>query len=136
MCNNHTTSVTCYYTYFKLYAVHFSLLLLTENAISQSGVPSKEKLKTLFNTFQQAEKCLYIWFVRLSVCACSNSRKYSSNVLKFQYVIHIGHSMNHIENGIHGTHGSSTETHKSFLIHYGIWRGGILKTHYNMFLLH
>ena len=40
------------------------------------------------------EKCLCIRFVSLSVsclsvCPSSNSRKYSSNVLKLKYVIHI-----------------------------------------------
>ena len=29
-----------YYIHFKLYEVHFSLLLLTEDSFSQSGVPS------------------------------------------------------------------------------------------------
>ena len=52
--------------------------------------------------------------VCLSVCARSNSRKYSSNVLKFKYVTHVWYSMDRIENGIYGTHGSSTETHKFF----------------------
>ena len=32
--------------------------------------------------------------------------------------------MDRIENGIYGTHGSSRERHKSFLIHYGLWGGG------------
>ena len=40
VCNNHTTSITSYYTYFKFYEVHFSLLSLTEDSFSQSGVPS------------------------------------------------------------------------------------------------
>ena len=40
VCNTHTTSITRHYTYFKFYEVHFSLLLLTEDSFSQSGVPS------------------------------------------------------------------------------------------------
>ena len=37
--------------------------------------------------------------VFLFVCAHSNSCKYSSNVLKLIYVIHIWHTMDHIEKG-------------------------------------
>ena len=35
--------------------------------------------------------------------------------------------MDRIENGIYGIHRSSTETHKSFLIHYSLWGVGYLK---------
>ena len=31
--------------------------------------------------------------------------------------------MNHVENGIYKSNGLSTETHKSFPIHYGLWGG-------------
>ena len=61
--------------------------------------------------------------VCLSVCARFNSGKYSSNVLKFKYVTHIRYSLDRIENDVYGTHRSSTETHKSFLIHYGLCGG-------------
>ena len=37
-------TTTRYYTHFKLYEAHFSLLLKTEDSFSQSGVPSCEKL--------------------------------------------------------------------------------------------
>ena len=58
--------------------------------------------------------------LNLSVCPRSDSRKYSSNVLKLIYVIYISHSMDRIENDIYTTTGPSTETHKSFSIHYGL----------------
>ena len=38
------------------------------------------------------------------------------------------YSMNRIENGIYTTNGLSTETHKSFPIHYGLLGGGCLKS--------
>ena len=63
--------------------------------------------------------------VCLSVHPRSNCRKNSSNVLKLIYVIYIWHSMNRIENDIYTTNGLSTETHKSFPIHYGLWRENI-----------
>ena len=44
-----------------------------------------------------------------------------------------GHSISSIENGIHETNGLSTETHKSFLIDYGLWG---LKEYFNIFALH
>ena len=40
VCNNHTTSITSYYTDFKFCEVHFSLLSLTEDSFSQSEVLS------------------------------------------------------------------------------------------------
>ena len=55
----------------------------------------------------------------LSVSACSYSRKYSSNVLKFIDAINIWNRMKRIENVMYGVKGSSTEAHKSFPIHYG-----------------
>ena len=54
------------------------------------------------------------------VCQRANSRKNSSNVLKFIYVIHILYSMNRIENGIYKANDSSSGTHKSSPIHYGL----------------
>ena len=39
VCNNHTTSIKSYYTYFKFYEVHFSLLSLMEDFFSQLGMP-------------------------------------------------------------------------------------------------
>ena len=35
--------------------------------------------------------------------------------------------MNCIENGINKTNGSSTQTYKSFPIHYGLWEEDFLK---------
>ena len=35
--------------------------------------------------------------------------------------------MNRIENGMYVTNDLSRETHKSFPIHYGQWKGGCLK---------
>ena len=67
--------------------------------------------------------------VCLSACACSNSRKYSSKVLKFMYVIHIWHGINRIESSIHTTNGSSTETHKGFLIYCGLLKGNFTSVH-------
>ena len=32
--------------------------------------------------------------------------------------------MDRIENGIYTTNDSSTETHQSFSMHYGLWEGG------------
>ena len=40
VCNNHSISITSYYTYFKFYEAHFSLLSLTEDTFSQSEVLS------------------------------------------------------------------------------------------------
>ena len=48
VCNNHMTSITCYCTHFKLYEVHFPLLLLKEDTFSQSRVPPQKKMKPLF----------------------------------------------------------------------------------------
>ena len=50
----------------------------------------------------------------------SKSRKYSSNVLMSIHNIHVSHSMNGIEKGMYTANGLSTETHKNFLIHYGL----------------
>ena len=36
--------------------------------------------------------------------------------------------MNCIENGIYTANGLSTGTHKSFPVHYGLWRGKCLKS--------
>ena len=78
-----------------------------------------------FNTFQQSWNVL-MHSVCLSVCTRSISRKYYSNALKLMYVIHILHNTDRGENVIHTTNSLSTETHQSFLIHYGSW-GGCLK---------
>ena len=43
----------------------------------------------IYTLSNKVEKCLCIWFVCLYVCPRSNSRKYSSNVLKLIYVIYI-----------------------------------------------
>ena len=61
--------------------------------------------------------------VYLSMCLCKLNSKYPLNVLKFIDVIFICYSMDRTENGIHiyRTNGLSTETHKSFPIHYGLW---------------
>ena len=75
----------------------------------------------------KVEKPLCILPVCLPTCARSNSHKYSSRVLKFKYVIHIGNTMGHIQNGIYGTDGLSTDTHKSFQMHYNLWGGKHLK---------
>ena len=50
-------------------------------------------------------------FVCPFVCACSNSRKYSSYVVKFICVVHLWYRMNCRKNWMHGAKGSSTETH-------------------------
>ena len=73
--------------------------------------------------------------VRPSVCLRSTSRKYSSNILKLIYVIHIWHSINCIENGMHKTNDFSTEAHKGFPIHYGLW-GKMCKAYFKIFRLH
>ena len=66
----------------------------------------------------KVEKCLCIRFVYLSVCpyvcTCSNSCKYSSNVVKFIYDVHNWYRMNYSENSTHGAKVSFTETHKYF----------------------
>ena len=73
-----------------------------------------------FQLSNKVEKCLCIRYV----CPRSNSPKYSSNVLKLLCYVHIWHSMNRIENGICTTSGLSTDSHKSFPIHYDLWVGG------------
>ena len=72
--------------------------------------------------------------VCLSVCPSCNSNKYSSNVLKLIYNIHILHSMNSIENGTYGTNGSSTETHKIFLYN-ATYEKKNFKAYLNLFAL-
>ena len=91
-------------------------MLLTLNTVLIIGI------SVFFNTFQQSWNAC-IWFVCLSACASSNLRKYSSNVLKFMYIIHVWYNLDVIENGRHGSKDSSTETHKSFPIRYGLCRG-------------
>ena len=66
----------------------------------------------------KVEKCLCIQFVCL---AHFNSRTYSPNIFKLVYVICICYSMDRIKNGIYMTNGSSTEAHKMFPLHYGLW---------------
>ena len=51
VCNNHTTSITCYDTSFKNYGVHFSLVLLMKDSFSQSEMSSQEKLNILNEDF-------------------------------------------------------------------------------------
>ena len=51
----------------------------------------------------------------LSVCARVNTRKHTSNVLKFTHINENGYSIYRTKNDIHRTNGSSTKTHKSFL---------------------
>ena len=62
-----------------------------------------------------------------SDCLHPNSCKYFSNFLTFMHTIHIWYRINHIENDVYGTKCSSTETNKSFPMHYGLWGGRILK---------
>ena len=70
----------------------------------------------VFNTFP----------ARLPVSTLSSSRKYSSDILKFIYVVHIWYTMWGIENGMRTTNNSSIETCKIFAIHYDQrgWGGG------------
>ena len=72
---------------------------------------------SIFNTLYQSWKL----FMHSACLSVSNSRKYSSNVLKFMHVIYIWYNSNRIKNGIHETNGSSTEMHKNFQMHYGLW---------------
>ena len=53
------------------------------------------------------------------ICACSNSYKYFSKVLKFICVIHITYSIDCIENCMGGAKDSTTEKDKIFTIRYG-----------------
>ena len=89
--------------------------------------PSSSSYLTLSN---KVDKCMHsvCLSVRTSVYPHSNSHKYSSNVMKLIYVIHIWHSMNRIENCIDMTDidGLSREIHKSFSIHYNL-QGKYLK---------
>ena len=84
-----------------------------KKGFSQAKFPSL----TLTN---KVEKCSCYWVVCLSVSARSNIRKYSSSVLKLICIIYIPCSMDHIENGIYTTVGSSTKTYKIFPKHYGL----------------
>ena len=59
-----------------------------------------------------------------SVCALSNTRKYSSDVFKFMYAIYVWCRVEGIKNVMHRAKDLFTEAHKSFPIHYGIWEGG------------
>ena len=87
----------------------------------------------IFKTFQQNWK-VFMHSVCLFVCPHSNSRKYSSNVLKFIYVSHIWYRMNRLENDIYGMKCSSTETRKSFLKYFGLWEK-IFKASHNICIL-
>ena len=82
------------------------------------------------------KQCLCIWFVclfvRPSIRALSNSRKYSSNVLKFMYVTHIWYRMNRIENGTNRKKCSFTEAHKKFSDTLRLNEGKIFKTYFNL----
>ena len=78
-----------------------------EIAKKLSGVSAE--ILTLSN---KVEKYVCIRFVCLSVCARSNSRKYSSNVLKLMYVIQVYCRMFCIKNGEHRSNGSRIDTHK------------------------
>ena len=42
-------------------------------------------------------------------------------------------AMDRTENGIYTTYGLSTETHKSFPMHNGLWGGVVVKAYFNMF---
>ena len=66
-----------------------------------------------------------------SFCTCSNSRKYSSDIVKFIYVVHIGYGINWRENDIYGTKGSSTEKHKIFW-YIKAYGEKILKAYFNI----
>ena len=120
---------------YKIFLKHTKNLLLRYQKsksykifISQKSLYTEivlNKIKFIVNRFlsisKKVEKRLFIRFVCPSIYPCSNSCKYSSNVLKLLYVIHIWCRMNCIENGIHMTNGLSTETDKSFTIHYSLW---------------
>ena len=51
VCKNKTTSISHYETYFKLFVVHISLLLLMEDFFSQSRVPMQGGKGPLFKTY-------------------------------------------------------------------------------------
>ena len=52
--------------------------------------------------------------VFIPICAYFNSCKYSSNVLKFMYVIDTWNGMHRIKNGMYRAKNSSKEMHESF----------------------
>ena len=58
-----------------------------------------------------------------SVCGLSNSRKYSSNVLKFIYAICNWYRTERIENAMYGAKDPSTEAQKCFPMHYDLLGG-------------
>ena len=71
-------------------------------------------MNTIHNlSIEPHKKCAFDLFLCLS-------RKYSSDVFKFTYIINIWYSMNRFENDIHKINGSLTETHKISPIHYGL----------------
>ena len=74
----------------------------------------------VFNTFQQSWKS-QISSVCPSVSTRTNSRKYSSNIVKILYAAAVWYSMVRIENDTHGTKNSSTQLHKSIPINYSVW---------------
>ena len=128
----------------KYFTQFFNLIPLSDIFFNIMGYfkyvcPSLNAILTSFHSFltlsNKVEKCLCIRFVCLSVCLRSNSRKYSSNVLKLIYVIYIWLCMNHTENGTDSTNGLSTETYKSFLKHYG-QSGKSYKAYFNIFRFH
>ena len=70
----------------KKLQIHFVLFLEMTGRVFLIELSVFGTSLTLFN---KVEKHLCIQFVSLSVCACSNSRKYSSNVFNFKHVVHV-----------------------------------------------
>ena len=84
-----------------------------EIAKKLSGVSAE--ILTLSN---KVEKYVCIRFVCLSVCARSNSRKYSSNVLKLMHIFQVYYKIFRTEKGVYMIYGLCTETHKRISINY------------------
>ena len=88
-----------------------------------------------FYTFEQnRKKCLVFGLsVCPSVCLRSNTRKYSSNILKLMCYSYLTVSMDRTENGIYITNGSFVEIHKVFRC---ITVEGIkfFKEHFNIYI--
>ena len=89
----------------------------------------------IINIFQQNWK-IFMHLICLSVCACPNSRKYSSNTVKLIYVIHVWYRMNYSEKDMMrlttglNLHGSSLELSSCtsfFFIEFLYFRGNLLE---------
>ena len=59
---------------------------------------------------------------------------YTLNLMKLTLVIQIYKSMFHIKNGINSINIFHKGSHKSFLIHYGVWRGNFQSVFYHFYI--